>query len=101
VANPADPGIEPTAGLDRPLVAAIIFVALGFMPNSWVEAALTYAYFGPVAWTAILCMVGVLFAVIALLRSLDLEDQKLRNAAIVLLLIGLARLFILPAFVGA
>lgn len=90
------PGLEKQPGLDRSLVAAYVFVAIGFTPVSWYTRLLGYGYFGPIAWPAILAMVGVLFGVIALLRSLDLEDATLRNAAIVALILGLLRLFIFP-----
>lgn len=90
------PGLEAEPGWDKPLLAGVFFVLLGYSPVAFWARIMGYGYFGPLAWPAILAMVGVLFGVIALLRSLDLEDQKLRNAAIVVLLLGLVRLFIAP-----
>lgn len=90
------PGLEPQTGTDRSLIVGAVLVLVGFSPVSFWARLLGYGYFGPLAWPAIFAMVGVLFGVIALLRSLDLEDQKLRNASLVVLILGLARLFIVP-----
>lgn len=90
------PGLEAEPGWDKPLLAGVVFVLLGYSPISFWARIMGYGYFGPLAWPAILAMIGVLFGVIALLRSLDLEDKKLRNAALVVLVLGLGRLFIAP-----
>lgn len=81
---------------DPTLLTSAAFILLGFTPVSWWAALVGYGYFGPIAWPAILAMVGVLFAVIALLRSVDLHDQRLRTMALVLLGLGLVRLFLAP-----
>lgn len=84
--------------MDKTLITAFVFVVLGFTPVAWVERLIGFGYFGPIAWSAILSMVGVLFGLIALLRSIDLKDPTLRNAALVALVLGLGRLFIAPMF---
>lgn len=81
---------------DPTVVTAWAFTLLGFIPTGTWAGAFGYGYFGPIAWPAILAMVGVLFAVIALLRSIDLEDLRLRKLALAALVIGMLRLFLAP-----
>ncbi|MGB1587083.1 MAG: hypothetical protein ACPHID_08590 [Thermoplasmatota archaeon] len=90
------PGLEPQEGIDKSLLAGAALVLIGFTPVDFWAGIIGYGYFGPLAWPAIFAMVGVLFGVIALLRSLDLEDRTLRNASILVLVLGLLRLFIAP-----
>lgn len=92
------PGLRRTGRTDPTLVTAWVFAVLGYTPISWVERAFGIAYFGPLAWPAIVAMVGVLFGVIALLRSLDLDDRRLRAWAAGALALGLVRVLLFPFF---
>ncbi len=80
------------------LWVAIAFVVLGFTPVAWAARVMGYGYFGPIAWPAILAMVGVLFAVIAFLRAVDTGIKPARNQAVAVAAVGLVRLFVLPLF---
>lgn len=79
-----------------PLVTSIVFVVLGFTPDAFFDATVGYSHFGPLAWSAILAMVGVLFAVIAFLRAVDLDDRRLRAWATAAFVVGMFRVFIVP-----
>lgn len=94
--QPSGPGIVAKEGIDPTVVTAWIFILLGFTPNVLWRKLLGFDYFGPLEVSAILTMVGVLFAFIAVLRSVDLGDLRLRWAGGVALALGLIRLFLLP-----
>ncbi len=92
------PGIQATGRVDPTLVTGWIFVLIGYTPYRLWENILGFGYFGPIEVPAILAMVGVLFAFIALLRSVDLQEHKARNLAAAAMLVGFVRLFLLPWF---
>jgi hypothetical protein len=94
----AGPGLTQRSGTDPALVAAALFVALGWTPTAVWMALLGVAYFGPLHYSAILAIVGVLAAAIAVLRSLDTGDLRLRRYALAIGGIGMGRLFVLPFF---
>lgn len=90
------PGLRPNKGVDPTLVTAAVFIVVGYTPVAWWEAALRTGHFGPLQIPAIVAMVGILFAFIALLRSIDLQDRRLRMWAGIALALGLVRLFLFP-----
>lgn len=92
----SEAGIEASKGVDPTVVTAWVFALLGYTPIVWYERLIGYGHFGPLAWPAILAMVGVLFAVIAILRSIDLKDATLRNWAIGAFAVAMLRLFVGP-----
>lgn len=92
------PGLEATPGVDKTLVTAWICVLIGFTPWTVWRQVLGFGYFGPIQVPAIIAMVGVLFAVIAVLRALDLQDVRLRNLGLLAGVLGMVRLFLLPFF---
>lgn len=96
--RPSGPGIVAKEGLDPTVITAWVFVMLGFTPSILWRTVLGFDYFGPIEVSAILTMVGVLFGFIAVLRSIDLRDLRLRWAGGVALALGMIRLFLAPFF---
>jgi len=97
-AGGAGPGLAPSHRIDPTLLTAGVFVLLGFTPDAFFDATVGYSHFGPLAWSAILAMVGVLFAVIAVLRSVDTGDAGMRAWAVGVGAVGLLRVFVLAWF---
>ncbi len=92
------PGLRPTPGIDKTLVTAWVCIVVGYTPWTLWRSLLGFGYFGPIQVPAIIAMVGVLFAVIAVLRAVDLHDKRLRTMGLVAGTLGLVRLFLLPLF---
>lgn len=92
------PGLVAKDGVDPTVVVGWVLVLLGFTPTSLWERILGFGYFGPIEVSAIITMVGVLFAFIAVLRSIDLGDMRLRLFGGIALGLGLVRLFLMPWF---
>lgn len=92
----AGPGLHARPGLDWTVPAAVVFVLLGWIPVAFLDWLPGRGYFGPLEIPAILAMVGVLFAVIGVLRAVDLHDGRLRATSIAVGLVGLLRLFLVP-----
>ncbi len=90
------PRLESSRGMDWPIKVAVPFVALGWVPVSWLYSWPNAGHFGPLALPAVAAMVGLLFAVIGLLRSVDTGDRRMRTWSIVVGLVAFARIFLQP-----
>lgn len=90
------PGLRTRGGLDPTVPIAAFFVLVGWIPPSWMAAVIGFGYFGPLALPAVLAMVGVLAAVIGVMRSLDLQDLRLRRTCLAIGGVGMLRLFLMP-----
>lgn len=109
VARPVEPTLAPedvssTGGKglpshpehDKVPYIALGFALAGFLPPSLFERLIGFGYFGPLAVPAILAMVGVLFAVIGVLRAVDWKDQRALRWSVAAGVVALGRLFLVP-----
>ena len=90
------PGLEATGTWDRLAFVAAGFALLGLLPKSFFKSAFTAHALGPLAFSAILAIVGVLFGFLVLFRYGELQHRPSRDLAIAAIAIGLARLLIAP-----
>lgn len=72
------------------------FALVGYLPPAWFARLVGFSHFGPLEVPAILAMVGVLFAVIGILRAVDWKDQRTLRWSLVAGILAMGRLFILP-----
>lgn len=92
------PGLKQSDGrVDAVSTVSLVFAVLGLMPSTWLKIGGVHA-FGPVAFTAILSIVGVLFGFLAVFRHGELKDQRALIIGSVGAGLGLVRLFIYPFF---
>ena len=91
-------GLPARAENDRVPFIALGFALVGYVPVTVFERLVGFGHFGPLAVPAILAMVGVLFAVIGVLRAVDWRDQRALRWSVAAGIIALGRLFVVPFF---
>lgn len=91
-------GLPTRAEHDKVPFIALGFALVGYLPASLFERLVGFGHFGPLAVPAILAMVGVLFAVIGVLRAVDWRDQGTLRWSLLAGVLALGRLFVLPFF---
>ncbi len=83
---------------DKVPFIALGFVVAGYLPLGWYAAILGFGKFGPLEVPAIVAMVGVLFAVIGILRAVDWKDPQALRWSSIAGVLGFVRLFVVPWF---
>lgn len=89
------PGLKPSTRPDPVMVTAVVFALLGLLPTRWFRAGVDL-HLGPLEVPAIFAIVAVLFAVLGLLRGIELEDRFIQVVSSAAGVVGLIRLFIYP-----
>ncbi len=77
---------------------ALGFSLAGFLPLGLFAAVLGFGKFGPLEVPAIISMVGMLFAVIGILRAVDWKDAKALRVSTLAGVLSFVRLFLMPFF---
>lgn len=83
--------------VDPVSTTSIVFAVLGLIPSDWIGIGGVHA-FGPIAFTAIFAIVGVLFGFLAVFRHGELKDLIALRVGIAGAALGVVRLFIYPFF---
>lgn len=92
------PGLERKYKRVEPVsTTSIVFALLGLVPSQWIGIGGFHA-FGPIAFTAIFAIVGVMFGFLAVFRHGELQDKRALAVGITGAALGLLRLFIYPFF---
>lgn len=93
---PQGPGLaRASKSLDAVSTTSIIFAVIGLIPSKWIGIGGFHA-FGPLAFTAIFAIVGVLFGLLAIIRHGELQNKRAFQIGIAATALGLLRLFIYP-----
>ncbi len=81
--------------MDPVSTTAIVFALLGMIPSQWIGIGGVHA-FGPIAFTAIFAIVGVLFGLLSIIRHGELQKRIALQLGIAAVALGALRLFIYP-----
>lgn len=90
------PGLEPSPKPDPVAWTAAIFGLLGLVPERAFGGLPNAGHFGPFSVAVLAAIVAVLFAVISIMRYVDLRDRRILVVGLVGGGLGLVRLFIYP-----